>query len=484
MIPNAALNHWLKHLSRQALPAFAETTKCLAKMSHNRKASAADLAKVILQDSTMTSRILKMVNSINYNPTQKRIETVSHGIVVLGMDKIRNIAITVKFIEDLVKSDSLWQVQQETIIAFQAATQARRIAIKLGLEDVENVYIAALFQRLGPILFWCFPGNKLQLMTEEFSDTLPVDGAESALLGFTFNQLTEALIEQWHLTSLVGDYKESHPLQEAQQCVDLAYQLAREVHHGWDSPETQLITDQIAYRMDMDISEVQTWLFEGFAVAHKGLHALNIHPSMIPSIAPPSSQPTPVISPPAASAAPIQQEKHSCLRLLMHLLSVPIDIDCILLALLEGIKTDLQCEHGFILTRRGKKQELVLNHYLGQKSKVIASDLIAYLKQARVAELERLMASHFAFYSSSEHNGFPFPETKILGSNYFCFPISVSNKYLGYLFALRTAQAQPISSDDFDRFCHFSEHANVALRLHLMENSPNTSVDLDMKNAT
>lgn len=462
---------WLNYLNRQEIPAFAETTKTLAALTRNRNVSAADLAKVILHDTTLASKILRMVNSTLYNPSIKRIDTISHAIVLLGIDRIRNLAITVTFLEDILQPGNLVQVHMQTIIAFQAAVHARRLAELSHVDDPEQVYIAALFQRLGPILFWCFPHNKKEQLIARFGTTLPEDGEEHEVIGFRFETLTQCLIRQWHLTNLIIQDHEDSNQQAAIRCIELAYQAAQYIPSSWQTSPSRLCVEQMCSITKHSFEACQFWLVEGFQIANRGLLTLKVDEQLLRPVAPPES-----LRESGDAKSPLGAHPHTqhattssdSLRLLMHLLNGPIDIEYFQLALLESVRHELTCPTVFILARKGKQQKLLVRHFIGKKSLAIANSLIQFIEQSHIPELERLMSSHFPFFCSNNKNHVSYPENKILGPHYLCFPLMADELCLGYLFALSDSQS-PLTEDDFDRFCHYCEHGNLAYRLFFSE---------------
>ena len=50
----------------------------------------------------MTARLLKMANSVFYNPGGIRISTVSRAIVILGFNTVRNIALSISLVETML----------------------------------------------------------------------------------------------------------------------------------------------------------------------------------------------------------------------------------------------------------------------------------------------------------------------------------------------------------------------------------------------
>lgn len=464
------IQQWLLNLEQKPLPSFAHTTRQIASLAQQQESSANDLAKVILQDSTMSSRVLRLVNSAIYNPSARQIDTVSYAIVVLGFEKVRSLAITVSFLEDLLNGSPLWHVQQETAIAFQAATHVKRLAEHHGMHDTESLYIAALFKRLGQIMYWCFPDSKGQELKNACDGVLSSAQIEKEILGFTLDSLTQALIDKWRLSSILDHQNQSQQKDSAQkEYLKHAYELTLGVRHGWQTPEASHALVHCSKSLKMSVDETEQWARKGFEIAASGLQTLNIRPSLIEQIPPPLSnqdlrcnESKPELSD--------EQQKARLLRQLTHMLSGPIEIHRVLLATLEGIITALHCEQSFILLHKGAKRDLVLRLHVGGNSDHIAERLLAFLKLPGAFALRDLMHTNESFYCSPKQSGYQSsPEERILGPNYLCCPLQSQNKVLGYIFALRAPSQPNLHTLDFEDFCHFCDHANIAFRLAFTE---------------
>ena len=77
------LEHWVQRLSEREMPAFANTARLIAGEAARGESTASELARLILQDASMTTRLLRVANTIHFNPARTPISTVSRAIVVL-----------------------------------------------------------------------------------------------------------------------------------------------------------------------------------------------------------------------------------------------------------------------------------------------------------------------------------------------------------------------------------------------------------------
>src|SRR5208337_426860 len=141
--------------------------------------------------------------SMYYNPYSKRINTVSRAVLKLGFNAIREICLTISLIEAALSSRHKGKVALEVARAFHAAVQARTIAIRRGLPQPEEVFIAALLTRIGHIAFWCFAGEVGDRLDSEVLNTESEEQAEINVLGFGLRRLTLRLSQEWKLSDLL-----------------------------------------------------------------------------------------------------------------------------------------------------------------------------------------------------------------------------------------------------------------------------------------
>ena len=78
------LEAWMRTLADQDMPTLNSVVKDICELSENDECRTDDLTKIILRDANLTSKVLKIANSIHYNRAFMPIKTVSRGIVQLG----------------------------------------------------------------------------------------------------------------------------------------------------------------------------------------------------------------------------------------------------------------------------------------------------------------------------------------------------------------------------------------------------------------
>ncbi len=156
------------------------------------------LEQTILNDPALTARILKFANS-SYFGFHKKVETVSHAILLIGHEELRNIAIatsvtsTFKGISsDLVDMDRFWYHSVACgVVARLLATNS---------DSQERFFIAGLLHSIGKlILFSQYPKESSEILSVTSNGEVVVANAERRIFGFTHAELGAELLKKWQL---------------------------------------------------------------------------------------------------------------------------------------------------------------------------------------------------------------------------------------------------------------------------------------------
>lgn len=275
--PKSALNNWVVRLGEEEMPIFARTANEVGRIMGNAEYSALELARVILQDPSMTAKVLKLSNSVFYNPGATPISTISRAVLVLGFNAVESICLSIAVIESLLKGKARNRIMAELARSIHAATQARALAKQKKEHSAEEIFIVALLYHLGEMAFWCFAGED----GERLDTALRVPGAQAAeverkVLGFKLSQLTSELAKEWKLSALLTEALRSDSKDPRIPYVTLGHEIARAGELGWHSTEMKALNSKIARFLDVSTAEAASFLqvqAEDAVLAAKGLGA-------------------------------------------------------------------------------------------------------------------------------------------------------------------------------------------------------------------
>ncbi|MBM3391709.1 MAG: HDOD domain-containing protein [Betaproteobacteria bacterium] len=252
------LEAWLGRIRDQELPIFGRTAEEIRALTDSERSAVSELADAILRDAGMTAKLLRIANSVIFNTSGVQITTVSRAVVMLGFDMVRQIALSVAFVDTFLKGHVREHVLREMGRSFHAAVQAHWLAARRHDAQPEGIIIAALLCRFGELAFWCFSGKEgerldaaLRLNPEYPGDT------EQALLGFRLSQMTAALTRVWRVSPLLQSVlKGGYPKRSREHAVVLAYRLAEAAETGWRSEQGRARLKEAADYLQLPIEDV------------------------------------------------------------------------------------------------------------------------------------------------------------------------------------------------------------------------------------
>jgi HD-like signal output (HDOD) protein len=242
------LEAWMTTLAEQELPTLNAVVREICELSENEKCRAEDLTSIILRDADLTSKVLKIANSVHYNPSFASIKTVSRAIVHLGFDNLRNITLATTLIENFLKGKPKTLLIQSLARSFHAAVQAKAMVPFLDGEKKEQIFIAALLRNISELAL-ISTGRKVVENFIEARDQDPQAEHSLALeyLGVDTSMLSRYLIKDWTLGDLLSEACENHVHSSAAaRAVNLGNQISTYIHRGMKSAEMQKLCQQTA----------------------------------------------------------------------------------------------------------------------------------------------------------------------------------------------------------------------------------------------
>ena len=471
---NEKLNTWIERLSEEELPAFAHTARSLAYVSREDDSSADDLSNIILHDTAMTARILRIANSVHFNPTGKAIETVSYATVVLGFEQVRNIALTISMIDTVLDAEPQQQVQWEMVSAYHAAVQAQRLSKRSDPDTLEAVYIAALLNRLGPIIFWCFPFGKGEELLEAYQLTDIGHKAEKKVLGFTMDELTTALVSEWNLSEMLEKaiYSKGSKFGE-EEAISIGSGIANGISRGWNSKTVKEQIRLAGRYLGVSAKKAKKHVYASARVAVDGLASFGFPETHY--LMPPTEDDE------QESQSDVEELKHAKSQLelnvlgnLTHMLSQSVDLNQVLMAVLEGIHHTLDMDQVVFALTNPKNCTLQAKYMTGKQWDSATADaqvdILNILDNEKTTGkfLRQLLDNSEPLWATEDFNkqftkdDFDPILRKLGASEFLLHPIFLNNNPIGIVYADRHISKIPITEDEFQSFARLADYSTLA----------------------
>lgn len=252
------LNQWVEKVKNEEMPSFGQSIQDIVKVTETDVSSATDLAHVILKDVSMTAKVIKVANSIYFNPQNIHVSTVSRAVISIGFNTVRDISLAVALVETLVKGRNKKQLISELARSIHAATQAKSLAELTGDTSPEEVFIETLLYKIGDLVFWSFSGPVGEQLIElmEAPGYTP-ESAQKELLGFQLEDLGDKLRTEWSISA--PDSKVDH--RKRTKAIELSYKISAVAEkNGWGSSKMKELIAEIGKSMSLSTDQVMEML--------------------------------------------------------------------------------------------------------------------------------------------------------------------------------------------------------------------------------
>lgn len=471
---------WVDRIKNEEMPSFGKSIQDIVKVTEGDVSSASDLAQVILHDVSMTAKVIKVANSIYFNPQNVHVSTVSRAVISIGFNTIRDISLAVALVETLVKGKNKNQLISELARCIHAATQAKSLAELSGDTSSEEVFIETLLNKIGDLVFWSFSGavgeQLLELMN---APGYTPESAQDELLGFRLDELGSKLRSEWMITN--PDKKVDTRMRN--KAIELAYKVSATAEKkGWRSSKMKELIAEIGKSMSLSTDQVMEMLHANAKTA-AGL-ARNLGAGKSAKIIPvPKGDmdwdedeefeddfeeeldlATQFPEPDGALQLKI-------LRELSQQIEEKPDFNVIMELVLEGIYRGVGTDRALfaLLTpdRKGIRAKTTLGY-----GNVELGDRFQFYNDGRTKNIFFLILEREACYVVDAEKKpelapfLPTDVTSVIGkAPFLAAPIVINGRAIGLFYADRAISGRGIDNDTFENFSYIVKQANMGLTL-------------------
>ena len=244
------------------LPPLPAVVTRIMQTVNNPDTSAEDLNKLISMDQGLASKVLRIVNS-SYYGFPKRISTITHAVVILGFNTVRNLVLGVSAFGLLgqksmpygLNRSKFWEHSIATAVA--GGVVARRRLPKLRSAP-DEAFVGGLLHDLGALfLDSYFPVQYAVSMAFAAREHKTSRDAENMVLGMDHVVVGRRIAEYWnfppHLVAMMGSHHE--PARETEH-----FDMVSLVHIGnWLAWETGYIASEHTSQHPLDPAVIE-WL--------------------------------------------------------------------------------------------------------------------------------------------------------------------------------------------------------------------------------
>lgn len=194
-----------KMIDVSSLPALPQVLVELVDACGRPDVTVSDVGPIVGRDPALAARILQLANSALFG-VRHPITDIGQAVVFLGLDIVRNLAISVSAHEvfRVGKGDSRWMAVF-WYRAILAALFCQKLAVRLGYDKPSEAYLAGLLDSIGMLFFYVqMPENYAAMLAEiprkDWEKELAT--REVALFGVSHAEIGGILLDKWKLADL------------------------------------------------------------------------------------------------------------------------------------------------------------------------------------------------------------------------------------------------------------------------------------------
>lgn len=194
------------------LPSLPAIYTQIIEATNNPESSASDIANVISNDTGLSARLLKIVNSPFYGFPSK-IDTLFRAVTILGTKQLSTLALGMNIVRvfknipsDLMDMQSFWEHSVTCGIIARITAGYKKI------QNTERLFVAGLLHDIGRlILYSCVPMHSRNALLRAKNGSSLLYSAEAEILGFDHTRIGGLLLKKWKLpVSLENSVKYHH----------------------------------------------------------------------------------------------------------------------------------------------------------------------------------------------------------------------------------------------------------------------------------
>ena len=188
-----------------SLPSLGSINKALQGLLLNEQRYTAQIAEIIRRDPSLTSRLLRLVNSVYFGLTTP-VNSIEEAVFYLGVRQIRQLAMVTPVIEDFQRltrqCNFPWREFWQHCIG--SAILTREITTNVPGPSEDSDYVAGLVHDVGKIVMaWTFPDHFSEIHRQALAGERDLSEIEVEILGVNHSQLGALYLERHRLPELM-----------------------------------------------------------------------------------------------------------------------------------------------------------------------------------------------------------------------------------------------------------------------------------------
>ncbi len=224
-------------------PAAARILQRLHDTVRRESCAVLDVARIILADPGLSSKVLRLVNS-SYYRRREAVSTVTRAIILLGFESLRDLTAGLLVIDEISRTaGSREHIRDALGRSVLCGLVSRGLSQKLGYPHPEEAYLLGLFADWGGLCIAAyFPEALARARVVARERGIRLDAAIGEVLGVEPRNLAAGVLERWGFPPRYTDFfrrpaagARAAPVDAASRlavAVDLAAEYAAQAGRG------------------------------------------------------------------------------------------------------------------------------------------------------------------------------------------------------------------------------------------------------------
>mgnify|MGYP003632989448 CR=1 FL=1 len=473
------LHGWMREFEDSETAVLSTLLNELDRVTASADTSGEQLAKIILKDASLTSSIIKVANTVTFNPNNAVISTVSRAVVNIGFVHIRSLCLSIKVLEAILKENSSPMLLSSLARSLHAASQAKALCSKMKPNQQEEVFVACLLSHLAELLVLGVKDAEVKLLCdnlETHSTNQEKDRAAEKYLGVSFTRLAKTLVKQWRMQGLILEVvTHSNPENESRtiKAIHFGNEISRVSLLGWDSPEFKDLANDIAEFQNISVEAVKKSILNVSDTTSETIKSFG--KKILGDYVPTSKKPAKKLPSKDENAAELLQAdpkyQLQALNKLSEMMRTNFNVNSIFKFVLGGLNKGVGLERMVLAIFDKNHSKFIPKYVAGQGTESWKGKFIVRFEKNHLGFLYQLFQREQIVWVGGEQ----FREiSNYLGSeflgitgqkNFFIAPLQVDNKMIGFIYSDMGNTSQELTLTKFDGFEQFIQQVNLALSI-------------------
>lgn len=181
------------------LPAFRNNVQDLLSLQADSYNSVQDVSRIILRDLSLTTQILRLVNTVYFQTYRHQVHTITNAVMLIGLERVRDLAVSLQLFEHFRQSPNFSTLQRLIVLSFFTAILSQTLVQGSSRNQEEELFITALLFNLGEMIAaHHFPEEYEKIRQVATRQGISSASAMLQILQVSPEELGLAILKHWH----------------------------------------------------------------------------------------------------------------------------------------------------------------------------------------------------------------------------------------------------------------------------------------------